>query len=92
MKHNKRPHIIALVVSLEPIYEECGGAEAHGIALLFTKSETVAAIYMLSEVFKTSFLRYSRPACKQSSILNSTRVACNSYRHSMVQQPKRKAF
>ena len=41
---------IALVVTLEAIYEESGDAEAHGLALLLKKLETVAAIHMLSEV------------------------------------------
>ena len=35
---------------MEVIYEESGDAEAHGLALLLKKLETVAAIYMLSEV------------------------------------------
>ena len=35
---------------MEAIHEESGGAEAHGLALLLKKLETVAAIYMHSEV------------------------------------------
>ena len=40
----------AVVVTLETIHEESGDAEAHGLALLLKKLDTVAAIYMLSEV------------------------------------------
>ena len=35
------------------IYEETGDAEAHGIASLLTKYNTVACIYMLSDVLHT---------------------------------------
>ena len=48
MKSVKRSYI-ALVVTLEAIHEESGDAETHGLALL-KKLETVAAIYMLSEI------------------------------------------
>lgn len=40
----------AIVVTLKTIHEESGDAEAHGLALLLKKLDTVAAIYMLSEV------------------------------------------
>ena len=40
----------AIVMTLEAIYEESGDAEAHGLSLLLKKLETVATIYMLSEV------------------------------------------
>ena len=41
---------IALVVTLEAIYEESGDAEPHGLSQLLKKLETVATIYMLSGV------------------------------------------
>ena len=40
----------ALVNTSEEIYEETGDAEAHGIASLLTKYNTVACIYMLYDV------------------------------------------
>ena len=41
---------IALVVTLETIHEESGDAEAHDLALCLKQLETVAVIYILSEV------------------------------------------
>lgn len=41
---------IALVVSLQAIHKESSDAQAHGLAVLLKNVETVAAIYMLSEV------------------------------------------
>ena len=45
----------ALVTTFEEIYNETGDAEAHGIATLLTKYKynTVACIYMLSDVLHT---------------------------------------
>lgn len=40
----------ALVGMYKEIYDETGDAEAHGIAILLTKYETVACIYMLCDV------------------------------------------
>ena len=45
--HERLP---ALVSTFEEIYDETGDAEAHGIATLLTKYNTVACIYMLSNV------------------------------------------
>ena len=41
---------MALVAMLEAIYKESGDAQAHSLAQLLKKLETVATIYMLSEV------------------------------------------
>ena len=48
-----RRSLPALVNTFEEIYEETGDAEAHGIASLLTKYNTVACIYMLSDVLHT---------------------------------------
>lgn len=54
-----------LVSTFEEIYEETGDAEAHGIASLLTKYNTVACIYMLSDVLHTvaytAFTREQKP-------------------------------
>ena len=44
--HAVRRSLLALVNTFEEIYEETGDAEAHGIASLLTKYNTVACIYM----------------------------------------------
>lgn len=43
----------ALVSTFEEIYHDIGDAEAHGIATILTKYNTVACIYMLSDVLHT---------------------------------------
>ena len=43
----------ALVTTFEEIFDETGDAEAHEIASLLTKYNTVACIYMLSDVLHT---------------------------------------
>ena len=43
----------ALVTTFEEIFDETGDAEAHGIASLSSKYNTVACIYMLSDVLHT---------------------------------------
>ena len=43
----------SLVSTLEEINEQMGDAEAHGIASLLTKYNTVACLYMLSDVLHT---------------------------------------
>ena len=48
-----RRSLPALVNTFEEIYEETGDAEAHGIASFLTKYNTVACIYMLSDVLHT---------------------------------------
>ena len=48
-----RRSLPALVNTFEEIYDETGDAEAHGIATLMTKYNTVACIYMLSDVLHT---------------------------------------
>ena len=48
-----RRSLPALVATFEEIYEETGDAEAHGIATLLTKYNTVACIYMLSDILHT---------------------------------------
>ena len=48
-----RRSLPALVNTFEEIYEETGDAEAHGIASLLTKYNSVACIYMLSDVLHT---------------------------------------
>ena len=48
-----RRSLPSLVSTFEEIYEETGDAEAHGIASLLTKYNTVACIYMLSDVLHT---------------------------------------
>ena len=48
-----RKSLPALVSTFEKICDETGDAEAHGIATLFTKYNTVACIYMLSDVLHT---------------------------------------
>ena len=48
-----RKSLPALVSAFEEIYDEIGDAEAHGIATLLTKYNTVACIYMLSDVLHT---------------------------------------
>ena len=45
-----RRSYIALVTTLEATYAESGDAEAYGLCLFLGKLETVAGIYMLSEV------------------------------------------
>ena len=51
--HVVRKNLPALVSTFEKIYDETGDAEAHGIATLLTKYNTVACIYMLSDVMHT---------------------------------------
>lgn len=48
-----RRSLPALVTTFEEIFDETGDAEAHGIASLLTKYNTVACIYMLSDVLHT---------------------------------------
>ena len=48
-----RRSLPALVTTFEEIYNEKGDAETHGIATLLTKYNTVACIYMLSDVLHT---------------------------------------
>ena len=48
-----RRSLPALVNTFEEIYNDTGDAEAHGIATLLTKYNTVAYIYMLSDVLHT---------------------------------------
>ena len=48
-----RKSLPALVSTFGKIYDETGDAEAHGIATLLTKYNTVACIYMLSDVLHT---------------------------------------
>lgn len=48
-----RRSLPALVNTFEDIYDETGDAEAHGIASLLKKCNTVACIYMLSDVLHT---------------------------------------
>ena len=48
-----RRSLPALVNTFEEIYDETGDAEAHGIATLMTKYNTVACFYMLSDVLHT---------------------------------------
>ena len=48
-----RRSLPALVNTFEEIYNDTGDAEAHGIATLLTKYNTVACIYMLSDVLHT---------------------------------------
>ena len=48
-----RRSLPSLVGTFEEIYEETGDAEAHGITSLLTKYNTVACIYMLSDVLHT---------------------------------------
>ena len=48
-----RKSLPALVNTFDKIYDETGNAEAHGIATLLTKYNTVACIYMLSDVLHT---------------------------------------
>ena len=48
-----RKSLPALVSTFEEIHDETGDAEAHGIATLLTKYNTVACIYMLSDVLHT---------------------------------------
>ena len=45
-----RRSLPALVTTFEEIYSKTGDAEAHGLATLLTKYNTVACIYMLSDV------------------------------------------
>ena len=48
-----RRSLPALVNTFEEIYDETGDAEAHDIGTLMTKYNTVACIYMLSDVLHT---------------------------------------
>ena len=48
-----RRSLPASVKTFEDIYNDKGDAEAHGIATIFTKYNTVACIYMLSDVLHT---------------------------------------
>ena len=48
-----RRSLPALVNTFEEIYNDTGDAEAHGIATLLTNYNTVACIYMLSDVLHT---------------------------------------
>jgi len=48
--HAIRRSLPALLTTFEEIVDETGDAEAHGIASLLTKYNTVACIYMLSDV------------------------------------------
>ena len=51
--HAVRRSLPTLVTTFEEIYNEMGDAEAHRIATLLTKYNTVAYIYMLSDVLHT---------------------------------------
>ena len=65
--HAVHKSLPALVSTFEKIYDETGDAEAHGIATLLTKYNTVTCIYMLSDVLHTVAL-----ITKNDLILNST--------------------
>ena len=60
-----RKSLPALVSTFEKTHDETGGAEAHGIATLLTKYNTVACIDMLSDVLHTVAKRQGNLQAKE---------------------------